>query len=119
MSGRIQHDIATGVVFRERDTVTDRIEAGKQRDPTVQTVSQTTVRRRTIFEGIHQEAETLLCLFFGEAQQLEHLILQLAVVDTDGTATHFDTIDHHVVCIRTDGSRIAVQQRNIFGFGRS
>ena len=60
MSGRIQHDIATGVVFRERDTVTDRIEAGKQRDPTVQTVSQTTVRRCAVGERSNQVTELLL-----------------------------------------------------------
>ena len=39
-------------------------------------------------------------------------------MDTDRTATHFNAIDNHIVRIRTNGSRIAIQQRDIFGFGR-
>ncbi len=76
------------------------------------------MRRRTILESIHQEAELRLCSFFGESQQLKHLILQFAIMDTDRTSTHFNTIDNHIVSISTYGTRIAIQQRNIFRLRR-
>ena len=45
-------------------------------------------------------------------------MLQLAVVDTDGTATHFNTVDNHIVGIGTNSSRIGVKQRNVFRLRR-
>ena len=72
------------------------------------------MRRCTILEGVHQEAKLLLCLFGCEAQNLEHLGLQLGVVNTDGTTTHFDTVAYHVVSISTYSSRVGVEQMNVF-----
>ena len=71
------------------------------------------MRGCSVLEGIHQEAELLLSLLRREAQYLEHLGLQLRIVDTDGTATHFDTVAHHVVCIGTHSCRIGIQQGDV------
>lgn len=73
----------------------------------------------TVFEGIHQEAELLLSLLRSESENLEHFGLQLCIVDTDGTSTHFNTVAHHIVCICTDSCRVCIQQRNIFVFRMS
>ena len=37
-------------------------------------------------------------------------------MDTDRTTTYFHTVDNHIVCIGTNGSRIGIQQRNILVF---
>ena len=50
------------LLFWECNAVADTVETCEDADPTVQTVCQTTVRRCTVFEGIHQEAELLLSL---------------------------------------------------------
>ena len=56
----------------ECNAVADTVETCEDADPTVQTVCQTTVRRCTVFEGIHQEAELLLSLLRSESENLEH-----------------------------------------------
>ena len=71
------------------------------------------MRWSTILEGIHQETKLLLSAFWCEAQNLKHLCLKLRVVDTDGTATHFDTVTNHVVSISTHGSRVCVEQGDV------
>lgn len=79
----IEHHVAAGIVLRESDVVADRLRAAEQRAQTVETECQAAVRGRAVFEGVHQEAEALLRLLGREAQQFEHLLLQLRVVDTD------------------------------------
>ena len=54
----------------------------------VKSVCQTTVRRCTVLKRIHQEAKLCLCFFRCKAQNLEHLSLQLCIVDTDRTAAN-------------------------------
>ena len=79
----VEHDIASRVVLGECDAVADAVKAGKQRYPAVKTVGKTSVRGRAVLEGVHEEAELLLCALGCEAEYLKHLGLQLAVVDTD------------------------------------
>ena len=64
----IQHHVASAIVLGEGDAITDTVEAGEERYPTVETVCKTSVRGCTVLEGIQQEAELLLCLFGGEAE---------------------------------------------------
>jgi|GEM_PF-6836884 len=52
-SRSVEHNVATAVVFRERDTVTDRIEAGKQRDPR-RAIPNGRDRRRVLREAAHR-----------------------------------------------------------------
>ena len=75
------------------------------------------MRRSTILEGTHQEAELLLCFLVGEAQGVEHLVLQGAVVDTDGTTAHLHTVHHDVVGIGANVAplRRVIQQGFVFG----
>ena len=82
-SRSVEHNVASAVVFRERDAVADGVETGEERYPTVEAVSQTTVRRCTELEGVHQETELFCSLFWSEAQDFEHLSLQFRVVNTD------------------------------------
>ena len=63
----------------------------------VQTEGEATVRRSAVLEGVHEEAELFLHLFFGETEQAEHLLLDFRVVNTDRTATDFNTVQNKVV----------------------
>ena len=60
------------------------------------------MRRCTIGEGVHQEAELSLSLLVGEAKRMEHLVLQRAVVDTDTATADLDTVHHYVVSVGAD-----------------
>ena len=53
----IEHNISSRIVLRESDTVADRIQTGEQRHETIQAISQTSMRRRSVLERIHQETE--------------------------------------------------------------
>ena len=46
-SRSVEHNVATAVVFRERDAVADRVETSEERYPTVEAVGESSVRRRT------------------------------------------------------------------------
>ena len=97
--GRAAHHIAASVVLREGNEVADAVGATEKRAETVEAEGQTSVRRCSVLEGTHQEAELLLSLLVSEAEGVEHLVLQGAVVDTDGAATDLHTVHHDVVGI--------------------
>ena len=86
---RLAHHIATRVVLRESNEVANRVGTGKDRAQAVEAEGQTGVWRCAVGEGIHQEAELGSGALVGEAEGVEHLVLQHAVMDTDGAATHF------------------------------
>ena len=73
--------------------------------------------RCTILEGVHQEAELSLCTLLGKAQYLEHLLLKVGVMDTERTATDFDTIADEVISLGTHALGMFIQERNIIRVG--
>ena len=61
-------------------------------------------------------AEHRLLLFFADAEHLEHLRLQIALVDPDAAAAEFHAVEHHVVGYRADLAEFAgFEQRDVFG----
>src|SRR5690606_7771211 len=76
------------------------------------------MRRRAIGESLHEEAKLFFCLFRSEAQMFKHQRLQFSVVDTDGSSSHLDTIEHKVIRIRPYLPRIAVQKWYVFRLWR-
>ena len=66
------------------------------------------MRRCTVLVGVYQEAELGVDLLLGQTQRLKHLLLQLVVGDADGTAQQLDAVDHHVVRLGTNRTRVAV-----------
>ena len=79
----LSHNVSSHIVLRECDVVADGLLAAEQRAEPVESESQSSVRRSSELEGVHQEAETVFCLLVSESQDLEHPLLNLAVVDTD------------------------------------
>ena len=99
---RTAHHIAAGVVLRESDEVADAVGTAEKRAEAVEAEGQTSVRRSTVLKSTHQEAKLLLSLLISETKRVEHLVLQGAVVDTDGAAADFHTVHHDVVGIGAD-----------------
>ena len=114
----VEHHVAAGVVLREGDVVADRLRAAEQRAQTVETERKAAVRGRSVLEGVHQEAETLLRLFRREAQQLEHLGLQFRVVDTDRAAADLGAVADEVVGVGPHATGVVVQVLYVFELGR-
>ena len=64
---------------------------------------------------VEQEAESLARFGGGDAEDAEHPLLQLGVVDTDRAAGELDAVEHDVVGERARRRRIAVEQRQVLG----
>ena len=77
------------------------------------------MRRCSVAEGVHQEAELFLGFFGGEAQVAEHHHLRFPVVDTDGAAADFIAVEHDVVRVGPYGAGVGLQQGDVLPFGRS
>src|SRR5690554_466332 len=105
----LSHDTGGALGFREGNHFTDRLRTGHQHDQTVQTEGETTMRRRTVFQRIKQEAELLLLLIGADTQNIEHHLLHFLAVDTNGAATQFGAIEHHVVGTGQRRPRIGLQ----------
>ncbi len=115
----LAHDIAAAVVLGEGNEVADGVGAAEERAETVEAEGKTGVGRCAVGEGIHKEAELRLCLFVGESQRMEHLVLEGAVVDTDGAAAHLDTVHDDIVGVGADVAPAVrvVEQCLIFRLG--
>ena len=71
------------------------------------------MRRYTVLEGLHQEAELLLRLLRCEAKLLEHLLLNVSLVDTNRTTAELCTVEDDIVCLRTYGALIGIDHREV------
>ena len=67
----------------------------------------------SVFECVDEESELCHCPFGCEAQDLEHLLLKLSVVDTEASSSHFDSVAHEVVCFCPHSLRMLVEQWDI------
>src|SRR5690606_16740821 len=87
--------------------------ASKQHDETVQTKGDSAMWRSSVIEGIKQESEFLMSFFHRKAQCLEHLLLDISLVNTHRSAAHFITVQHKVISLCTNFQRIFVKMRNV------
>ena len=60
-------------------------------------------------EGVEQEAELLAGLLLGDAHDLEHSLLDVPLVDTDGAAADLVAVAHDVVGVGQRGTRVLVE----------
>ena len=67
----------------------------------------------SILEGVHQETKLSLGTLWSETEHLEHLLLQLSIVNTQRTTTYFDTITYEVVSLGTHLLRMLIEQWDI------
>ncbi len=73
---------------------------------------------RTELERVHKEAELFLRAFRSEAEKLEHGVLKLCVVDSDGTASKLSAVDHYVVGRGAHLAGVGMQERYVLRIWR-
>ena len=56
-------------------------------------------------EGLHQEAELALRLLQGQADRLQHLALQIGIVDAQRAAAELQAVEHQVVGLGAGGGQ--------------
>ena len=80
------------------------------------------MRRSAELECVDDEAELIFSLLLADAQNLEHPLLHLGVVDSDRAATEFGAVQHKIVGIGTDLLQIlfpiAVEQIHVLRLRR-
>lgn len=104
--------------LREGDHIANGGCTRHHRDDTVQTEGDAAVRRRTVLQGVKQEAELKLGFFRTNLQCAEDLALNIGTVDTDGTATDFPAVQNHVVGLGVAVFGIGFEQIHAFVLGR-
>ena len=97
----VKHNVASAVVLWECNAVAYRIETSHDRHKAVETECKTCVRRCSVLEGIDKESKLSHSALFCESKDAEHLLLKLAVVYTEASATNLDTVAYKVVCLGT------------------
>ncbi len=73
--------------------------------------------RRPILKSLHQVTELCLSRLFCIAEQPEHALLKLTLVDADGTRTQFPAIADQVIARGTHGAGVGLQPRQELGLG--
>src|SRR5215207_9978509 len=74
----------------ERDHIADRVASRQQRGDPVDPERQAAVRRRAEAQRVEQEAEARGGVLLGDAEHVEHLLLDLGPVDADRAAADLD-----------------------------
>ena len=69
------------------------------------------VRRRAVAQRLEQEAEARLGLLVGDAERVEHLLLDVRVVDTDRAAADLRAVEHDVVAAAAQRAGIVEASR--------
>ena len=109
--------IETAAGLREGDDVADGIGLRQQGDDAVPTESDTTVRRGAVLEGVQQEAEPRLGFLLADAHHVEHAVLDVAAVDTDGAAADLVAVADDVVGVGQSVARVLVEVVEPLGLG--
>src|SRR4051812_41177100 len=111
---RFAHQVRSFRGLREGNHVADGSLARQQHDEAIQSESDASVRRGSVFQCIEQEAEPPACLFVTEAEGVEHDVLNVATMDTNRPRAEFDSVEHDVVRLCTATSRVRGELFDIF-----
>ena len=58
------------------------------------------MRRSSEAEGVDDESELVFSLLRAYSEDLEHPLLDLGLMDPDGTSAEFGAVQHEIICIR-------------------
>ena len=107
---RFAHEVCTAIVLRECNHLANRLTLTDEHDHAVKAESQTTVRRCTEGESAQQMPELLLDGGIIQTQRTEGGILQVFLMDTDGTAAQLITVEDNVVGLGAEvGGNLALE----------
>ena len=85
VSGRAHHDILCVLVHRERNDLSDRVLSCKKHDHTVNSGSDSCVRRCSVAECVVHGRELSLNVFFAKSYHLKSLYHDLGIVVTNSS----------------------------------
>ena len=111
--------VETATGLREGDDVADRVGLRQQGDDTVPAEGHAAVRRGAELEGVQQEAELRLSFLLSDTHHVEHTVLDVAAVDTDGAAANLVAVADNVVGVGQRVARVLFEGVNPLGLGRS
>ena len=80
---RINHHITPLIVLRECDVVADCLLTSEECAHAVETECEASVRRCSELEGVDDEAELVVRVLLAYAENLEHPLLNISLVDSD------------------------------------
>ena len=75
------------------------------------------MRRNAVLEGLQQEAELIVRPLRRKAQDLEHLGLHVALMDTDRAAAHLHAVEYDIVSLGAHPARVGVNILQILVHG--
>ncbi len=107
--GRTGHNIPRHLVLGEGDHLADVGLASQDHAQAVDPGCNPAVGRRAVLERFQHVPKTLAGGLRIEADQLEHFLLQGAVVDPDLPTAHFVVVEHHIVLLAARPARIGIQ----------
>ena len=110
VAGAPGHQVGAPGGLGEGDAVADVGQAGVEHHQPVEPERDAAVGRCAVAEGAEQEAELLLGLLGGQAEQREDLRLDLRVVAADRAAAALLAVDDQVVRLGPDLGRVGVEQ---------
>src|SRR5437660_6018848 len=114
---RIRHGVSTLLGLREGDDVTDRVDAGQDRDEPVQPQRDASHRGRPELEGVEQEPELRAGLRLPDAEQFEDLLLDRLLMDADRATADLLAVQHEVIRLGQRASGIGFHQRHVLVAG--
>ena len=118
LGGTLGHKLGCVLYLGECDNVTNILKTEKQGHETVKSEGKSTVRGNAVLERVKEIAEFFLCLCRGKSENLEHLGLYRAVVDTDRSSAKLGAVKNDVVSLSANSAGIAVNVLKILVHGR-
>ena len=85
-----------------------------EHDKAVETRCDAAVRRSAELKCAHEKTERFLRALFAVADDFKNAFLQFGIVDTHGTGCKLVAVEHQIVEIAFDGTRIALERIPIF-----
>ena len=91
---RVAHEIHARLRLGECDHIANIVGAHDVHDQSIESERDSAVRRSAVLERVEEEAELHLRIGLGQADQAEHRLLDLGVVDTNRAAGDLAAVEH-------------------------
>src|SRR5690606_13012627 len=114
----VDHHITSGIVFRKCYKIPNSFLSAQNCYQTVQTKSESTMRRCAVLKRVQEKAKLLLCLVCCKSEVFKHYTLCFLIVDTDRATANFIAVEYKVICICANFARVGIQKMHVFFFWR-
>src|SRR4030042_1736706 len=72
------------------------------------------MRRGSLLQCLQETPKSAFSFFLAVAQEAEHSLLKLPVMDSDAAASKFAAIAHYIVVLTMNSGRLAIEKFHIF-----